>query len=170
MIKPLFFILLFLCSLQSYSQKLVYKSNGNITDSQNNKISPDQVRELLKDNEKLLADYNAGRTKKTAGNILLIGGLGFLTADLIQGSTASGITAVPTGGGNYAIQTEKTYPTVLTYIGVVAVIIAIPVKIGFSKKIKNIVTDYNNQTNTAYNQKLDLITNSNGIGLRWTLN
>jgi hypothetical protein len=174
MIKPLFFILLFLCSLQSYSQKLVYKSNGNIKDSENNKISPDQVRELLKDNEKLLADYNAGRTKKTTGNILLIGGLGFLTADLIHGATASGITAVPTGGGNYAIQTEKTYPTVLTYIGVVAVIIAIPVKIGFSKKIKNVVTEYNNQTNTAYNQnknqKLDLITNSNGIGLRWTLN
>jgi hypothetical protein len=157
-----------------YSQKLVYKSNGNIKDSENNKISPDQVRELLKDNEKLLADYNAGRTKKTTGNILLIGGLGFLTADLIHGATASGITAVPTGGGNYAIQTEKTYPTVLTYIGVVAVIIAIPVKIGFSKKIKNVVTEYNNQTNTAYNQnknqKLDLITNSNGIGLRWTLN
>ncbi len=174
MIKRLFFILLFFCSLQSYSQKLVYKSNGNITDSENNKIPPDQVRELLKDNEKLLADYNAGRTKKTVGNILLIGGLGFLTADLIHGSTASGITAVSTGGGNYAIQTEKTYPTALTYIGVAAVIIAIPVKIGFSKIIKNVVTEYNNQTTTGYNQfnkqKLDLITNSNGIGLRWTLN
>ncbi len=174
MIKPLFFLLLFFCSLQSFSQKLVYKSNGNIRDSENNKISPDQVRKSLANNEKLLADYNEGRTKKTIGNILLIGGFGFLTADLIQGSTASGITAVPTGGGNYAIQTEKTYPTVLTYLGVVAVIIAIPVKIGFSKKIRNVVTEYNNQMATGYNQfnkqKLDLITNSNGIGLRLTLN
>ena len=174
MIKPLFFLLLFFCSLQSHSQKLVYKSNGTILNSDNQKISPDQVRELLKDNQKLLTEYNAGRTKKTTGNILLIGGLGFLTADLIHGVTASGMTAVPTGGGYYALQTEKTYPTVLTFIGAAAVIIAIPVKIGFSKKIKNVVTEYNNQTATGYNQfnkqKLDLITNSNGIGLRLTLN
>ena len=170
MTKPLFFLLLFFCCLQSYSQKLVYKSNGNITDSENQKISPNQVRELLKDNQKLLANYNAGRSKKTVGNIMLIGGLGFLTADLIQGVTASGMTAVPVGGGYYNLQTEKTYPTVLTYLGVVAVIIAIPVKIGFSKKIKNVVTEYNNQLATGYTlPKLDLFTNSNGIGLRLTL-
>ena len=172
--KPLFFLFIFFCSLQTFSQKLVCKSNGTILNSENQKISPDQVWELLKDNQKLLADYNAGRTKKTFGNILLIGGLGLLTADLIHGATASGMTAVPTGGGYYSLQTEKTYPTALTYVGVMAVIIAIPVKIGFSKKIKNVVTEYNNQMATGYNQlnkqKLDLITNSNGIGLRLTLN
>jgi hypothetical protein len=172
MIKPLFFLLLFFCILQSYSQKLVYKSNGNIRDSENNKISPDQVRELLKNNEKLLADYNAGRSKKTVGNILLIGGFGFLTADLIQGLTTDKTTVVP---GNYysiqGVQSENNYPSALTYIGIAAIIIAIPVKIGFSKKIKNVVTEYNNQNATGYNkQKLDLITNSNGIGLRLTLN
>ena len=70
MIKPLFFLLVFFCSLQSFSQKLVYKSNGTILNSENQKISPDQVKELLKDNEKLLADYNAGRTKKTFGRRL----------------------------------------------------------------------------------------------------
>ena len=174
MIKPLFFLFLFFCSFQSFSQKLIYKSNGNILNSENQKISPAGVRALLANNEKLLADYNAGRSKKTIGNILLIGGFGFLTADLIQGVTASGITATPTGGGNYALKSVKTYPTVLTYVGVAAIIIAIPVKIGFSKKIRNVVTEYNNQASTAYNpfnkQKLDLITNSNGIGLRMTLN
>jgi len=171
MIKQLFILLFFVCSLQSFSQKLVYKSNGNILNSENQKISPTKVRELLANNEKLLADYNAGRTKKTAGNILLISGFGFLTADLIHGVTASGITATPTGGGNYSLQSERTYPTVLTYIGVAAIIIAIPVKIGFSKKIKNVVSEYNNLKNTVYNQqKLDIITNSNGIGLRLTLN
>ncbi len=168
--KPLFFLFILFCSLQMYSQKLVYKSNGTILNSENQKISPDQVRELLKDNQKLLSDYNAGRTKKTTGNILLIGGLGLLTADLIHGATASGMTAVPTGGGYYNLQTEKTYPTALTFLGVAAIIIAVPVKIGFSKKIKNVVTEYNNQNATGYNEpKLDLITNSNGIGLRFTL-
>ncbi|RDI55049.1 hypothetical protein [Flavobacterium glaciei] len=175
MIKPLFFLFLFFNSFQSYSQKLVYKSNGTITDIENNKIAPNQVRELLKDNEQLITEYNDGRSKKTLGNILLYSGIGFLTADLVQGVTASGISATPIGGGQYALQDEKNnYPSLMTYIGIAAIIIAIPVKIGFSKKIKNVVTDYNNQKASAYTQfnepSLDLITNSNGIGLRMTLN
>lgn len=165
MIKQLFILLFFVCSLQSFSQKLVYKSNGNILNSENQKISPDQVRELLKDNEKLLADYNAGRSKKTIGNVLLIGGSALIVTDLIIGVTAK----VGLQNGN-----EKDYPSALTYVGLAALVVAIPVKIGFSKKIKNVVTEYNNQTTTGYNQfnipKLDLITNSNGIGLRFTLN
>ena len=157
MIKPLLFLLLFFCSLQSHSQKLVYRSNGNLLNSENQKISSNQVRELLKDNQQLLADYNAGRSKKTLGNVLLIGGFGFIAIDLATALTG-----------------DLTYPTALTGIGIAAIIIAVPVKIGFSKKIKNVVTEYNNQTDTGYKQfnepKLDLITNSNGIGLRFTLN
>jgi hypothetical protein len=175
MIKQFFFLLLFLSTFQSFSQKLVYKSNGTILNSENQKISPDQVRDLLKDNEKLLADYNAGRSKKTAGNVLLIGGLGLLAADLISGLTTDNTTVA---SGNYysiqGVQSERNYPTVLTYIGVAAIVIAIPIKIGFSKKIKNVVTEYNNLTTVGYNQfnkqKLDLITNSKGIGFRLTLN
>ena len=165
--KQLFVLLFFFCILQSYSQKLVYKSNGTILNSENQQISPDQVRELLKDNEKLLADYNAGRSKKTVGNILLIGGSVIFIGDLIVGATTDGNTTVT---GN-SIQTESNYPSALTFVGLAAIAVAIPVKIGFSKKIKNVVTEYNNQYGTGYNNpKLDLITNSNGIGLRFTLN
>jgi hypothetical protein len=167
MIKPLFVLLLFFCILQSHSQKLVYKSNGNILNSDNQQISPDQVRELLKNNQKLLADYNAGRSKKTVGNVLLIGGAAMVIGDLIVGATTDGNTTVT---GN-SIQTERNYPSVLTFVGLAAVAVAIPVKIGFSKKIKNVVTEYNNQSATGYNNpKLDLITNANGIGLRLSLN
>ena len=167
MIKQLFVLLLFFCILQSHAQKLVYKSNGTILNSENQQISPDQVRELLKDNQKLLAEYNAGRSKKTLGNILLIGGSAMVIGDLIVGATSDGNTTVT---GN-SIQTERNYPSVLTYVGLAAVVVAIPVKIGFSKKIRNVVTEYNNQSATGYNNpKLDLITNSNGIGLRFTLN
>lgn len=170
MLKQLFVLLFFVCSLQSYSQKLVCKSNGNIIDSENNTVSPTRVRELLANNEKLLADYNAGRSKKTIGNVLLIGGFGFMVTDLLIGATTDGNTTV---SGNL-IQTERNYPSVLTYVGLAALVIAIPVKIGFSNKIQKVVTVYNNKTNTGYNQnnnqKLDLITNSKGIGLRWTLN
>jgi hypothetical protein len=162
MIKQVFVLLLFFCILQSHSQKLVYKSNGTILNSENQQISPDQVRELLKNNQKLLADYNAGRSKKTVGNILLIGGSAMVVTDLIIGITAK----VGLQNGN-----EKDYPSALTFVGLAALAVAIPVKIGFSKKIKNVVTEYNNQSATGYNNpKLDLITNSNGIGLRFTLN
>lgn len=85
MIKPLFLIFLFFCSLQAFSQKLVYTSNGNITDTENHKISPEKIRTILASNQEILDNYNSGRTKKTVGNVLLIGGFGFLTADLIHG-------------------------------------------------------------------------------------
>ncbi|MDD5151491.1 MAG: hypothetical protein PHC28_13620 [Flavobacterium sp.] len=167
MIKQLVILFFFVCSLQSFSQKLVYKSNGTILNSENQKISPDQVRELLANSEKLLADYNAGRTKKTIGNILLIGGFGLLTTDVLVGASTDGNTTV---SGN-TIQSDRNYPSALTYVGLAALVVAIPVKIGFSKKIKNVVTDYNNQLTTGYNKpKLDIITNSNGLGLRFTLN
>ncbi len=167
MIKPLFVLFLFFCISQSHSQKLVYKSNGTILNSENQQISPDQVRELLKDNQKLLADYNAGRSKKTVGNVLLIGGLGLMAIDVVIGANTDGNTTVT---GN-SIQTESNYPSALTFVGLAALAVAIPVKIGFSKKIKNVVTEYNNQFATGYNNsKLDIITNSNGIGLRFTLN
>ena len=145
MIKQLFVLLLFFCILQSHAQKLVYKSNGTILNSENQQISPDQVRELLKDNQKLLADYNAGRSKKTIGNILLIGGSALVIGDLIVGATTDGNTTVT---GN-SIQTESNYPSALTFVGLAAVAVAIPVKIGFSKKIKNVVTEYNNQLATG---------------------
>lgn len=165
MIKPIFFFLLLFCSVQSFSQNLIYKSNGNILNSNNQKISPDQVRELLANNQKLLADYNAGRSKKTTGNVLLIGGPVLIVADLITAVTAK----IDLQNG-----TEKGFPTALTYIGVAALIIAIPIKIGFSNKIKNVVTDYNNGLKMGNNefkiQKTEFITNQNGAGIRLTFN
>jgi hypothetical protein len=158
MVKQLFIFLFLICGLNSFSQKLIYNSNGNILNSENQKIFPDQVRELLVNNEQLLADYNAGRSKKTAGNILLWGGFGMVIGYL--------------GRGFYFGDYEISSPA--NIIGIAAIVIAIPVKIGFSKKIENVVTEYNNQKatgNANFNkQKFDLITNSNGIGFRLTLN
>jgi hypothetical protein len=171
MIKSCFFLFVFLCSLHSFSQKLIYNSNGNILNSENQKITPDQVRELLVNNEQLLADYNAGRSKKTAGNILMTFGIGAMLTDLIVAAT--------TGGGveisyDNTLKQKRYYPTALTYLGAGLFIVAIPVKIGFSKKIRNVVTEYNTQKATGNldlnKQKLDFITNSNGVGFRLTLN
>ena len=166
MIKRLFFLLLFFCVLQSHSQKLVYKSNGTILNSENQQISPDQVRILLKDNQKLLADYNAGMSKKKVGNILLFGGSAMvgtaLTFALIESEEIQ------------LKNSTKNYITAINYIGMAALVVAIPVKIGFSKKIKNVVNKYNYLSllgcSQFNNPKLDFITNANGIGLRLYLN
>ncbi len=172
MLKPLFYLFVFFCSLQSFSQQLIYKSNGNLLNSENQKISPEQVRELLKDNEKLLADYNAGRSKKTVGNVLLYGGSALILTDMITNLTYKQKLIYADDLPQTIIKVEnRIYPSFLTYIGAVAFIIAIPVKIGFSKKIKNVVSDYNNLKATGYNKpRLNVITNSQGIGFRLTLN
>ena len=181
MIKPIFFLFLLFGSYQSYSQKLIYKSNGNITDTENNEISPNGVRALLVNNEKLLADYNVGRKKKTIGNIMLYGGLGMVLFDLgrvaFDNAFADGFSTIAsagTSGSGTATSGRRAKPSIATYIGLASFVAAIPIKIGFSKKIENVVNEYNNQTSTGYNpfskQKLDLISNSNGIGLRLSLN
>ena len=167
MIKRFYLLFFFFYSFHSYSQKLVYQSNGNIIDTENNKIVPSEVRVLLANNEKLLADYNFGRKKKTVGNILLFGGAALI------GTTVT-VAIIDFSEEIQLKNSTKNYVQAIYIVGLASVIIAIPIKIGFSKKIKNVVTEYNNQTTTGYNQfnkqKLDLITNSNGIGLRLTLN
>ncbi len=67
MIKQLFFLFLFLFifSLQLFSQKLIYKSNGNILNSNGQELSSNLVRIVLRENQQLLKNYNAARTKKT---------------------------------------------------------------------------------------------------------
>jgi hypothetical protein len=165
MIKSFFYFFLFFCSVQSFSQSLSYKSNGNILNSENEKISPVKMRKLLATNEKMLVDYNAGRSKKTVGNVLLIGGSALIVTDLITALTAK----IDLQNGS-----EKGFPTALTYVGVAALIIAIPVKIGFSKKIKNVVSEYNNNLKVGSTefklQKAEFITNINGAGLRLSFN
>jgi hypothetical protein len=93
-----------------------------------------------------------------------------MAIDVVIGANTDGNTTVT---GN-SIQTERNYPSALTFVGLAALAVAIPVKIGFSKKIKNVVNEYNYQSTLGYNalnnSKLDLITNANGIGLRLSLN
>jgi hypothetical protein len=180
MVKQLFLFLFLICSLHSFSQKLIYNSNGNILNSENQKITPDQVRELLVNNEQLLADYNAGRSKKTAGNILLWGGLGFITSDIIRRIYTHDKYSVTRYDDSFfpryqtKLVKKAKFPSALGYVGLTLVTIALPIKIGFSKKIRNVVTEYNTQKATGNldlnKQKLDFITNSNGIGFRLTLN
>jgi len=166
MLNRIFFFVFFICCFESHAQSLVYKSNGNIKDTEGKSISPDKIRLLLANNEKLLKEYNSGRSKKTVGNILFYGGMGLVAGDLVREAF--------TTKSSYGYNEERTYPSVMTYLGVASFLVSIPVKIGFSKKIKNVVTDYNQQKSIGSNQpnykEIDFISNSNGIGFRLSLN
>lgn len=154
MSKQILLFLFLLGSFQMFSQELIYRSNGNIADSENNKISSHKVRELLSKNQEMLSEYNSGRTKKTIGNILLIGGFAMITTDLLVGLNA-----------------DVEYPSALTIVGTALVVAAIPIKIGFSKKIKNVVDQYNSQANVGMSStEIQIITNKYGVGFRVALN
>ena len=153
--SKLLIITFLLVALSSFSQQITYKSGGNILDSKNDKMSPTAVRALLSKNTDLLNLYNAGRTKKTVGNIFFYGGLGLIVTDLANGAF-----------------NDIIYPTALTYIGITCVVVSIPVKIGYSKKIKTVVNDYNKQV--VFNdhnlkiESINLVTNTNGLGFQIT--
>ena len=161
--KYIIFILFILVFFDVSGQNLVYKSGSRIYNSENKKLSPDEVREILKIEKNSLELYNSGRNKKTIGNILLIGGLGLITADLINGAV------------NTTATNENPYPSALTIVGGAFIIASIPIKIGYSKKIKQAVDEYNRthpieKTVGISNQKLEFVANGNGLGLRLTLN
>jgi hypothetical protein len=138
-----------------YGQTLTLKSGGNIVDSNNQKLTPTEVRSLLNNTPELLNEYNAGRTKKSVGNILMGAGIGFIIGDLASGATQ-----------------DITYPTAFTFIGMAAIVIAIPVKIGYSKKIKSAVEGYNKQVVVQDSdfriESSSVFANQNGVGILFT--
>ncbi len=169
--KIFLFLFILSMSLKSWSQILVYKGSGVIANQKNTVLTPNLVRIALTKNPDLLHEYNIGRRKLTIGNTLLIAGpivLGVGTMAYVISGFDEGMNPEFEGKLNRSI------PKIIMGTGFAALLIAIPVRIGFSRKIKNVVAEYNNQNATGYKQfestKVDLITNSNGIGLRLTLN
>ncbi|PWB25743.1 hypothetical protein [Flavobacterium sp. HTF] len=144
-------ILLLLISICSFSQHLSYK-NGKVLDSDGQKISNAEVKKILSSQPELLAKYNTGKTKSTAGGLLLGFGLGLTAADLVGGLTQ-----------------DVKYPTALTYVGLAATLISIPVLSGRTKKIESAIDGYNNSSPKKVGfsiDKMNLITNKNGIGMQ----
>jgi hypothetical protein len=150
--KSILIVFLLLTTAFSFGQTLTYKS-GRVFNSENHKLTPNEVRELFANKPELLSNYNSACTKKTVGNILLAAGIGFIVGDLASGATA-----------------DIQYPTAFTFIGLISIAIAIPVKIGFSKKIRTSVEEYNKQiaiNNSKYKiENATLYANQNGLGIR----
>ena len=56
-------------------EQLTFKSGGRVYNSNSEKLTSNEVRTLLQPNPEALQLFNAGRSKKTVGNILLYGGI-----------------------------------------------------------------------------------------------
>lgn len=152
--KPKFLLFLLLAvAFNSFSQELKYKSGGRIFNSEGKKMSPNEVRELLSKEPGMLQFYNTGRSKKSIGNTLLYGGLAILATDFLIAAGA-----------------ESEYPSPLTYVGATSILMSIPVKIGFSKKIKTVVKDYNTKLSEKdggnASEQIYFVSNGNSFGVK----
>jgi|GEM_PF-728267 len=177
--KKYLMIFFFLLTLGAYSQQLTYKSGGNVYNSENKKIPTVEVRNLLAENTEALALYNAGRTKKTWGNVLFYGGLGLVATNLIVAMNTDNITSTSgtinynNGSGSnpvvgYASAQSKPANMTAAIIGGAFILASIPIKIGYTKKVKSAVEKYNGSVADTYQpaSTTTLLAGTNQIGIR----
>jgi hypothetical protein len=154
--KKLLIITCLFISFFTFSQELNYKTGGRIFNSEGEKMSPKEVRELLAKQPGMLQFYNNGRGQKTMGNILFYGGL----------------IAIPTEFLIKAGENSNNYPTILTYLSIGSILLSIPIKAGYTKKIKTVVKDYNKELSkkdtSLQIDQINFVTNQNGVGLKIT--
>jgi hypothetical protein len=169
--KKIIVALLLMTSFASFSQQLQYKNGGTVYNADNKKLSPEEVRKLLSNNTEALALYNAGRSKKTWGNVLFYSGIGLITTNLIVGATTDNTTVSGYNSSNPysspSINSERTDMTV-AIIGGALLVASIPIKIGYPKKIKSALTKYNDGLANHYisTHKVSVIASTNQVGFR----
>lgn len=119
------------------------------------------MRIALAENPDLLKEYNIGRRKKTVGNIMLLAGPALIGV----GTLTYVISNFDSGMNPGQDEPRNTVPKIMMGTGLVAMLIAILFKIGFSKKIKNSIAQYNNRletTSETNNTDLEIVGKSNG--------
>lgn len=162
--KKVILLLIVILPFISFSQEtFTFKSGGRVLQD-NVKISPTAVRDQFNSNKQISDLYNAGRTKKTVGNVLLYGGIGTLVIKFISDIT------VPIDHSYPNIQVKQT-SNVLYGVAAGVILVSIPIKIGFQKKIKKAISLMNEEVQkpkTAFIEKTSFISNSNGFGVSIT--
>jgi hypothetical protein len=160
--KKIIILFLLVFPFLSFCQDaLTYKGNGCILNSSGQKLTSEQVRSLLIENKEALHLYNVGKTKQMIGNILLYGGIATVTINhlaLVQNAKNKG-----------DINPSRNIPYI---VGGGLILSAIPIKIGFSKKIKRAITIINDDLRnpkTGFSiESASFVSNSNGVGISFT--
>jgi hypothetical protein len=152
----------------SFSQEIFTSKRGKIYEN-GQRINAQYIETAFGNNKEIVDLYSSGKTKQTLGNILLYGGISTLIikdiSDRIKISERTGIIF----NGPYSYTTYTFVPNKLMYvIGGAMVVSAIPIKIGYSRKIKAAAKLMNdeikNQKQTS-SESLNLVYDQNGFGV-----
>lgn len=157
-------LIIYLFPILAFAQNYTSDSSGRVF-KDGNFLKPEEVRDTFAENKSVLDYYNAGRNKKTWGNVLLYSGM---TTEIVYYIYyVSSTKLVKTNSWNGSSEKVESVSIIPLFIGGAMILSSIPIKIGFSKKIKKAVTNMNTATpkNTSYIEPPTLIINNNGIGL-----
>lgn len=153
--KNLLILTLLFFSFSILSQETyTMKSGGRVFNSKEEKLNPDKVREEF--SGEALNLYNSGRNKKTVGNLFLYTGI--ITSPI---AISAFLNDAPRG-------------TVYTTAGITltCLLVSIPIKTGYSKKIKKsveLMNGINSSSSTSFNiENTSVVINQNGAGFRIT--
>jgi hypothetical protein len=164
--KNLIIVLLLFTSVSFSQETYTFKSGGRVFEN-NERLNSIEVNKKFSSNSEILKLYNNGRNRKTAGNLLLWGGIGTGIIKFLSDTNQN----VEQDNRGY-IKVKQT-SNVLYFVTGSMVLIAIPIKIGFQKKIKKSVILMNDEMklqkqNTGINFESNIIANANGVGLKLT--
>ena len=150
--KKLFLILAIFGFSISFAQKLEFTDGKIFQDGE--QLSSFETKNLMKTDLKALHIFKKAKTKESVGGFILGLGIGGTVADLVMGLTS-----------------DVKYPTAITYAGVGLMAVSIPILSGRKKMVQESVDIYNaglkEQNKTlGDNFELNIVNNSNGVGLR----
>lgn len=160
--KKIFLALMILQSLFSFSQDLITTKRGKVYNSDNQKLSVQEVKSLLTTNPEALKLYSVGKTKQIVGNAFLLTGFALVAGKYVFGKRSS---VDFSSSSNVTIFTPNYY---LVYIGGSLMVASIPILIGHEKKIKksiNLINEDLKNPTTTYNFNTNIILNQNGLGI-----
>lgn len=155
LMKTLLFTLFLFFTGFTFAQKIDLRDNNfYVNDSL---VYKHQIKNVLMANPTALNMYNKAKKRQTFGGLILATGISLIVADGVMGLTTE----------------NRAYPKVLTLAGVVVAGVSIPVLLGNKERVKKSIDLYNeSQPDTpktlGYNYNLNIITNTNGLGLAIT--
>ena len=159
--KKLLIVFTLLIGFSAFSQELTLEKNKTKEIKLENgrfyingtQIPSYEMKKIFASNLHSIKLYKAAKSKEAIGGTLL--GLG------------SAMTIVDLAIGLFS---DVKYPTVLTYVGLSAIAVSIPILTGRAAKIKEAVKSYNddlkNTTAAYHDYDLNALVNQNGVGLQ----
>ena len=145
--KNLLYLFLFVF-ISANAQEINYTKRLRFTSENGEKLSVNEVRQMLKD-EKLLEKFNSEISTRTVGNVLLISGPVLILTDMFSTLYGPG----------------TNFPNTLSIIGIIAPIIGILSKTGYQKRIKEIIDTHNKSPKNTSSIETSLLLNGNGLGI-----